>query len=211
MIRNYSCILLDVDGVLVDSVGYYVQLIRGVAETLGADTRLPNSFYRSKLGVEFGLWMVKIIPAENHDRMESLLEERNQDASNGSMFELIDGTKELLGDLRSAGMKIGLVSTKTRLAMDAMLNSNELMESVDFSICGDEVTNYKPNPEGVNRAIEFLGAKPEQVVFIGDSLHDAGAAQNAGISFIGVTTGVCSRVDWEKEKLVYVDSVRDLL
>jgi len=211
MIGSYECVLLDVDGVLVDSVGFYVKLIRGVAESLGAHLDLDDSFYRSKLGVEFDLWMAKIVPEANHHRMASLLEERNPDVSDGSLFPLMEGTKELLARLRDTNKKVGFVSTKTRRAMEAMLDAHGLRDWVDFTICGDEVERYKPNPEGINKAIEFFGVLREQTIFVGDSSHDAGAARNAGVAFIGVTTGVCSKADWANERVRHVNSLRDLL
>lgn len=197
MISNYNYIFLDVDGVILDSIQYYLNLIRSVAEALGADPAIEEEFYRHRLGVKLEHWMPQIIPSENHDKMIPLFLMSNQDAVfDRDVFPLIEGTFEALGVLKKQEKKICLISAKRRAAMDVMLKSHELDGYVDFSVSGDDVRNYKPDPEGIMRAMDYFCAPPNKVVFIGDSLHDMGAAANAKIDFIGVTSGVCSEDDW---------------
>jgi phosphoglycolate phosphatase len=56
-----------------------------------------------------------------------------------------------------------------------------------------DVTHHKPHPESVHITMEKLGAKPEEVVVIGDSTFDLDMARNAGVDAIGVTTGIHTR------------------
>ncbi len=51
----------------------------------------------------------------------------------------------------------------------------------------------KPNPVNVFRALEYLGVKKEQAVYVGDSEVDVQTAQNAGLRCIGVTWGYRDR------------------
>lgn len=44
----------------------------------------------------------------------------------------------------------------------------------------EDVTRYKPDPEGVNIALERLGAPPHETLLVGDSGADIAAAQAAG-------------------------------
>jgi len=46
MISDYKYILFDIDGVVLSSVDYYTELIRDVAESLGASKSIPNEFYK---------------------------------------------------------------------------------------------------------------------------------------------------------------------
>lgn len=60
----------------------------------------------------------------------------------------------------------------------------------------------KPNPEMLFRCIDYFGVSREESLFLGDSISDYTAAQNAGISYIWVGDVV------EEPR---ISSVRDLL
>jgi phosphoglycolate phosphatase len=57
---------------------------------------------------------------------------------------------------------------------------------------GDEAPR-KPNPEGTLGLIQRVGGRPEDAVFVGDSLIDAGTAAAAGVPFVAVTWGFGDR------------------
>ena len=52
----------------------------------------------------------------------------------------------------------------------------------------NEVDRLKPNPEGLLKAAAQLGVEPAEVILIGDSLDDVGAARNAGM-LVGYLAG----------------------
>ncbi len=56
----------------------------------------------------------------------------------------------------------------------------------------------KPNPEGILTVIERFGLQREEVLYIGDSVIDAQAAQKAGVDFVGVTSGVTTTEELEQ-------------
>ncbi len=83
MISNYKYILLDVDGVVLSSINYYMDLFRDIAESLGAPKSIPNEFYRKHIGVKIITWLVKIVPAENHHKIRDLFFEKNKRGCTG--------------------------------------------------------------------------------------------------------------------------------
>jgi phosphoglycolate phosphatase-like HAD superfamily hydrolase len=210
MISNYKYILLDVDGVVLSSINYYMDLFRDIAESLGAPTNIPNKFYKKNIGVKINTWMVKIVPVENHHKIRDCFFEKNKDTSENLQFPIIDGTRETLLKIKENNQKSCFISTKTRESMNLMIKHNNLESILNFSISGDEVNNYKPDPEGIIRSLKYFNAKPNEAVFVGDSLHDLGAARNANVRFIGVLSGICTKTDWELEKVPYVLSVKEI-
>jgi pyrophosphatase PpaX len=56
-------------------------------------------------------------------------------------------------------------------------------------IASDSTTKHKPDPEPVLVAMERLGARPEDTVFVGDSPYDMMAAVAAGVRPVGVAWG----------------------
>jgi phosphoglycolate phosphatase-like HAD superfamily hydrolase len=211
MISNYKYILLDVDGVILSSVDYYAELLRDVAETLGAAETISDAFYKQHMGVKLLTWMPNIIPSENHHKIREIFVEKNKDTSESHQFPMVEGAKEILLKIKENNQKTCFISTKYRESMDLMIKNYHLESLLDFSIAGDEVENFKPDPEGINITLNRFNANPNEAVFIGDSLHDLGAARNANTEFIGVLSGICEKSDWEREKVSYVPSIKELI
>ncbi|MFO0704241.1 MAG: HAD-IA family hydrolase [Patescibacteria group bacterium] len=58
---------------------------------------------------------------------------------------------------------------------------------MDVLISGEDVTNPKPNPEGILTAMNRLKVSPNETAYIGDSEADMGAARSANVTAILVT------------------------
>ena len=67
-----------------------------------------------------------------------------------------------------------------------------------------ETVMPKPNPSGVWYALELMGAKKEESVYIGDSEVDFETAKNSGLTFIAVTWGFRPRSLHEKLGAKYI-------
>jgi phosphoglycolate phosphatase-like HAD superfamily hydrolase len=211
MISNYKYIFLDVDGVVLSSINYYMNLFRDIAESLGASKNIPDEFYKKNIGVKFNTWMINIVSEANQNNIKDLFFSKNRDAAiNHHQFPIIEGTKEALLKIKENNQKSCFISSKTRESMNSVIKFYNLESVLDFSISGDEVKNFKPDPEGIIKALEYFKAKPDEAIFVGDSLHDLGAARNADVRFIGVLTGICTKSDWELEKVSYVPSVKEI-
>ena len=210
MISEYKYILLDVDGVVLSSINYYMNLFRNIAESLGASKSIPNKFYKKNIGVKIITWMINIVPEENHQKIKDLFIAKNRDTAENHQFPIIEGTKETLLKIKENNQKPCFISSKTRESMDSVIKYYKLDSILDFSISGDEVKNFKPDPEGIIKTLKYFNAKSDEAIFVGDSLHDLGAARNANVRFIGVLSGICTKSDWELEKVSYVPSVKEI-
>lgn len=94
-----------------------------------------------------------------------------------------EGSPELIQWAKSH-YKLGIVSNGIGEAQRRRLKSAGMYKAFDSLIFSDEAGVYKPDPRIFQMAIKQLGARPEQVLYIGDSLHDDyQGAKNAGIDF----------------------------
>ena len=210
MISNYKYILLDVDGVVLSSINYYMDLFRDIAESLGASKNIANEFYKKNIGVKINTWMINIVPEENHQKIKDLFIAKNRDTAENHQFPIVEGTIETLLKIKENHQKSCFISSKTRESMNSAIKYYNLESLLDFSMSGDEVKNFKPDPEGIVKTLKHFNAKPDEAIFVGDSLHDLGAARNANMRFIGVLSGICTKSDWELEKVSYVPSVKEI-
>ena len=102
---------------------------------------------------------------------------------------LFPGAPELLRGLRERGVKTAIVSTKRGDTIELILENHGLRDAVELVIGSADVKRPKPDPEGLRTAMARLGSGPEDTLFCGDTVLDAGAAQNAGTHFTAVLNG----------------------
>ena len=99
-------------------------------------------------------------------------------APENTVFPCIPTT---LQTLRKAGLKLGLVSNRTR-SCEEEIQELGLLDFFDFAYVAAEVGVWKPDPRIFDRALELTGAEPDQVLYVGDNYYaDIVGAKNAGL------------------------------
>ena len=100
----------------------------------------------------------------------------------------------VVNDLISKGIKVGIVTSSTHALAAKDLAKWGFPVDDFFLIQGsDTVSAHKPDPAVFNKAIAILAAdniQKNEILYIGDALMDYFAARDAGIDFLGVTTGL---------------------
>jgi pyrophosphatase PpaX len=102
-------------------------------------------------------------------------------AHHDRMVTVYPGVVTALGAIRAAGRRTGLVTSKNRQGALRGLTLVRLEAMMDVLVCADEVTNPKPHPEPVEKAVALLGADPGTTVYVGDSIHDMVSGRAAGV------------------------------
>ena len=104
-------------------------------------------------------------------------------------LEQYSGMPDLLNDLRAAGVRIGIATSKRRNSADLTLSYSGLADAIPVTVAMDDTAVHKPNPEPLLLALERLGADPSDAVYIGDAVVDVQAAHAAGLPAISVSWG----------------------
>jgi len=95
--------------------------------------------------------------------------------------------------------RLGVVTTKTSEYSRILLEHFGIMKHFDILIGREDVTNPKPDPEPVERAMNALGYHYGKVTYmIGDTMVDVIAAEKADIASIGVLCGYGNKDDLEE-------------
>ncbi|QTM99010.1 HAD-IA family hydrolase [Sediminibacillus dalangtanensis] len=102
---------------------------------------------------------------ENHNR----LVDKNQE---------ID---QLLSRLKERGLKLGVVTGKSRKSFEYSLAELDMKKYFDVLITGDDVKEAKPAPEGIQQALKNVHVAPDDAMYIGDSDDDMNAGKEAGV------------------------------
>ena len=96
------------------------------------------------------------------------------------------GLIELLTYLKENNYKTIVATSSNRARVDKILAGAQIAQYFDDSICGDEVTKGKPNPEIFLKACEKLGVEPSEALVLEDSEAGIQAAYSGNIKVICV-------------------------
>ncbi len=198
---RYHTIIFDFDYTLADSS-------RGVAECINfalKNLNLPEVSYNDicrTIGLSLADTLVKLTGQENSIKEKEFakLFTRRADEVMIAGTLLYKTVHSALGKLKKRNLKLGIVSTKFRYRIQEILKRENILEYFDVIVGGEDVTQHKPDPEGLLKAWERLNNKSPHTLFIGDSIVDAETAQNAGIPFLAVLTGVTKREEFRSCK-----------
>lgn len=117
---------------------------------------------------------------------------------------LFPGVKETLATLAKK-YPLGIVTTKLASVSQDLLKDLEVFDLFQTVVGAEDVSKCKPNPEPLFLACSRMNIIPSDAIYVGDSIHDAQAAQNANILFFGVTTGTGTKKDLEEYGEVFAD------
>lgn len=123
-------------------------------------------------------------------------------------IELYPDAEETLGKLYEMGLKMGIVTNAFEKDVEEILKRIKIPVAFDVTVGIDAVGKPKPDPEIFMFAVRALSIKPEEAMFVGDSLEkDYFGALNAGLKAV-----LLDREDKIREKhLVKIRNLKDLI
>lgn len=189
-IREAKAVLFDFDFTLADSSVGIITCINYGLRKMG----LPEAA-DDKIMETIGLYIPEALVALVGEEYRSQGQEffgyftEKADGVMADGTDIFPATGRVIPALAGLGYRIGIVSTKYRYRIEAMMEVAGLLDCLDVIIGGEDVTRHKPAPDGLIKAAERLGIAVEYCVYIGDSHVDAGAARSAGMPFVAVLSG----------------------
>ena len=193
----YDAVLFDLDGTVVDSVELIISSFQhATREVLGREFTREETI--QGIGKPLREQMVALSPGHADDLVRSyqVFNHREHDR----MLTLYDGVKTLLIGLRDAGVKLGLVTSKSRRVTQMAFDLTGIEALFDETVCAEDTPRNKPLPDPILLCMERLGVPAQRSVYVGDSPFDIQAAHAAGLESIGVTWGVFSEEVLAAEK-----------
>lgn len=185
---RYRLVVFDWDGTLIDSTTAIAECIRAAAR----DLALPvPSFEQASHVIGLGLRdsLRLAVPALAPARTAAFVEAyRRHFLAAEARMPLFAGIRELLEGLRSRGYALAVATGKSRLGLDRALAANGLGPLFAASRCADE-TQPKPDPAMLHELMALLEVEPRDALMVGDTSHDLGMAQGAGVDALAVTYG----------------------
>ena len=176
---HISFVIFDTDGTLVDDLDLIVAAYNyAVSEYLGRE------FGAEEVLSLFGPPMSKIIAKMvAREFLDSAVDKYHEYYSVHfhERARTYPGVHKMLTFLEGAGCQLGVLTGAGRKAATITLEKSGLSQFFDAIVTGDDVTQPKPDPEGLGLAINLMKASPERTICIGDSSLDIQMSKRCGI------------------------------
>jgi HAD superfamily hydrolase (TIGR01509 family) len=181
--------VLDIDGTLVDT-NYQHALA------------WYRAFRRHKIVLpvwrihrHIGMGGDQLVAALTDERTERERGDQIRAAEKDLYFEMIgevepmDGSRDLIAELRRRGHTVVLASSAKQEEVDRYLDQLDARELADAWTTSADVEATKPAPDLVDAALERVGGAASDAVMVGDTPWDVHAARAAGVDTLAVLTG----------------------
>lgn len=102
---------------------------------------------------------------------------------------LYEGEEDVLSELQNRGVKFAVVTNKPQRATENICR--KLLSKFDFCALLGQSGEYplKPEPAATLKALQIMGLKKEECIFVGDGEADVQTAKNAGLKCVSVLWG----------------------
>ena len=178
-------ILFDLDGTLIDSTEAILESFSVAFETF--NTPKPSDEDIKKLiGLPLDIMFIKLGVKEANKYVDAYKKHYRQISTKKT--KLLPFAKEAIIKASKIAT-LGIVTTKTAKYSQELMEHFEVMQYFDVLIGREDVTNPKPNPEPILKALKKLNYKNHKVYMIGDTCLDCISAKEANINSIGVHSG----------------------
>ncbi|MBN0045396.1 HAD family phosphatase [Streptomyces actuosus] len=181
-----QAVLLDMDGTLVDTEGFWWDVEVEVFAALGHT--LEDAWRHVVVGGPMTRSAGFLIEATGADvtlaELTVLLNEGFEDRIDRTL-PLMPGAARLLAELSDHGIPTALVSASHRRIIDRVLTSLG-PHRFHLTVAGDEVARTKPHPDPYLLAATGLGADPVRCAVIEDTATGVAAAEAAGCHVVVV-------------------------
>ncbi|MEV4871057.1 HAD family phosphatase [Streptomyces syringium] len=181
-----QAVLLDMDGTLVDTEGFWWDVEVAVFAELGH--QLLEEYRQVVVGGPMTRSASFLIQATGAKialtELTVLLNMRFAEMI-GQGVPLMPGARRLLAELAAHGVPTALVSASHRHIIDRVLVTLGA-ENFALTVAGDEIARTKPHPDPYLEAAAGLGVDPARCAVIEDTMTGVAAAEAAGCRVLAV-------------------------
>ena len=181
-----KAIIFDMDGLMIDSERVTFECYQERLKDM--NLTMDEEFYKTLLGKPIkGIYQRFYDVYGNDFPIENVIQDVHQLMAERFETEGVPvkkGLVELLHYLKDNNYKTIVATSSNRDRVDKILAQAKITEFFDDSICGDEVTKGKPNPEVFLKSCQKLGGNVDEAIVLEDSEAGIQASYDANIKVI---------------------------
>ncbi|MER7071840.1 HAD-IA family hydrolase [Terrabacter sp. NPDC000476] len=183
---RWSTAVFDLDGTLADTIHLIVESYQHAFRTILGHEEDPTVI-RSWIGRPL-IGAFRDHSPEHADELYATYLQWNADNTE-RLIRGYDGVREVLADLGSAGVHVGVATSKRRESAQQAMDILGLSEHVEVLVAMEDTDKHKPDPTPLLLALERMGRSGTGAVYVGDAVVDVLAGKAAGMDTVAVTWG----------------------
>ena len=191
---RYSCVIFDLDGTLLDTLGDLAAAVNAALEEKGLPPRSLDEVRRF-VGNGVRNLITRALPnGASPEEVDATLTAFKAYYNDHLSVLTVSypGIPELLARLRAAGVHVGVNSNKYDAALQ-FLCQEHLNGLYDLALGETEGIPKKPSPAAAEFLMARFAAEPTETAYVGDSGVDIQTARNGGMAPITVSWGFRTR------------------
>ena len=200
-------VLFDMDGVLVDTEGFYNRRRAAYLREVGR----PVERFDFSGSNDAQIWQ-ELVPEDPalRDRLHAGYD-RYRLEHPVDYAKLADpDVREVFRGLHECGMRCAIASSSYPNMIQAMIDATGIGERVDFWLSGTQCEEHKPSPEIYLRCMDALGVGPEECLVVEDSSTGIAAGVASGATVVAVERYASATMD-QSAADVRIPCLRDIL
>lgn len=209
MIANYKHIIWDWNGTLLNDVDFCRRIINRILLKNNLPELSLNNYreiftfpvqnYYAAAGLDFDKISFEVLGKDFMDEYEK----------NKLTCELYDNSKSILTEIHKRGLKQSVLSAYKHDTLVDILKSYNLFDYFDNVIGSDNIYAGGKTHLGL-KLIEVLDINKEQILFVGDTLHDADVADAMGVKSVLIANGHQAKDKLIRNGTLVMDNLKDL-
>lgn len=199
--ENIKFVIFDFDGTIADTMPFSfsrsLELLRKekidfpekeIIKKIKSNNyfELMKEFKLSWLKIPFMLQIVKQGQRDLYSQIDKI--------------KIFPGMKNLLKDLRNNNYQIGILSSNMQRNVNKFIKIKRL-NFFDIIYCE---SNILGKDQTFRKMMRKYNLKPEEIIYIGDEIHDVEACKKVGIKIIGVSWGLHTIEALQKNGVDYI-------
>lgn len=207
-----KAIIFDMDGLMIDSERVTFECYQEILK--GMNLTMDEEFYKTLLGKPLkGIYQRFYDVYGNDFPIEDVIKDVH--ALMAKRFEtegvpIKTGLKSLLEYLKENNYKTIVATSSNRDRVDTILAQAQITDYFDDSICGDEVTKGKPNPEVFLKSCQKLDVNVDEAIVLEDSEAGIQASYDAGIKVICIPDMKYPEKQYEEKTFKILKDLNDV-
>ena len=198
-----EAVILDMDGILIDSERHWQLTERAIFAELGIDLTDQLLVQTRGLRTEemVAHWSARF--SMDGKDLKALMVEYDQRMVETMKRDvpLMEGARELIGMFREMGLPVALATCSTLDHIDAVLEKHGLRASFDLLVSAAVDMPGKPHPEVFLRTATLLKVDPTHCLVFEDSFYGVVAAKAARMKVVAMP----DRSEFEQERFGAAD------
>ena len=200
---NYKTIVLDADGVFLDTASWIKNWVRAIYEGMwieGNDEIYMSHIWNPHLPRELFPGNLK----KQQQARNFYMQWYNEDTV---IPDLIPNTQLVLEELQNKDKEIAIFSSKNNFNLERIIKHYNLASFIDIIIWRESVSQNKPHPEWLLKIQKYFNRRAHELLMVWDMDSDRISAERAGVDFLWVHTGGIWYDEWDK---IWVSSVSSI-